>query len=78
MGDWKLVMMRDEAPQLYNLTPDISETRDQAASQPARVKEIKAAYDVWNAQMMEPRWGGGANKKNAKKENRKKNRKNKQ
>jgi arylsulfatase A-like enzyme len=57
MGDWKLVRHRDgTALELYNLKDDISESRDLAASQPEKVKQLKAAWDAWNAQLAEPRW----------------------
>ncbi len=54
-GDWKLI--RDGgAWQLYDLAHDISETTDLAAQEPARVQELAARWDKWNAQQIEPRW----------------------
>jgi arylsulfatase A-like enzyme len=60
VGDWKLVLIGGEAPALFNLAEDIGETKDLASRAPERVKQIKATYDAWNAQLMEPRWGRGA------------------
>jgi len=69
-GDWKLVLARGlTTPALYNLTQDISETTDLAATEAARLAELQQAYDEWNAQLIPPRWtrqtggaagGGGA------------------
>lgn len=56
-GDFKLVRQESEAWQLYNLAEDIGETRDLAAANPAKVKELQAAWEAWNAQLIAPRWG---------------------
>jgi len=60
MGGWKLVLLQGEPPQLYNLAQDIGEKNDLATREPARVKQLQAAYDEWNAQLAEPRWKRGA------------------
>ena len=60
MGDWKLVMQDDGPPQLYNLAQDVGEKNDLAAQQPDKVKQLKGAYDQWNAQLAVPRWRRGA------------------
>lgn len=65
-GDWKLlVQARQAAPQLYNLARDIGEAHDLAAEEPAKLKELQASYDQWNAQLISPKWrnGGGKGKK---------------
>ena len=65
-GDWKLLAQgRQAAPQLYNLARDIGEAHDLAAEEPGKVKELQAAYDQWNAQLVAPKWrnGGGKGKK---------------
>ncbi len=59
MGDWKLVSEEKGEAELHNLADDIGEKTDLFAANPARVKELQAAYDVWNAQLMRPRWGRG-------------------
>jgi arylsulfatase B len=55
LGDWKLI--RDGKDwQLYDLTHDISETRNLASQEPARVQQMSALWDNWNAEQMEPLW----------------------
>ena len=58
MGDWKLLNQGEDA-ELYNLAQDIGEKNNLAAAQPAKVKELQAAYDAWNSQLAEPRWRSG-------------------
>lgn len=60
MGDWKLEKQANGEPELYNLTKDIGESTNLAAKDPAKVKELQAAYDEWNAQLVAPRWAGRA------------------
>jgi arylsulfatase A-like enzyme len=57
-GDWKLVKGVDggDKPWLINLAADISEQKNLAAEQPARVKELQALFDQWNAEQETPRW----------------------
>jgi arylsulfatase A-like enzyme len=50
MGDWKLIIWTDEkyknkTPELYNLAKDIGEKHDLAATNPEKVKQLKAKYD---------------------------------
>jgi arylsulfatase A-like enzyme len=78
MGRWKLVKgagmpgvqneTGDKATmdgaELYNMDADIGEKTNVAASQPEKVKELSAAWDKWNAELMDPQWlpkrkGGG-------------------
>ena len=40
-GDWKLVLPRGEAPQLYDLSRDLTETHDLAAEEPQRVQLMR-------------------------------------
>jgi arylsulfatase A-like enzyme len=56
MGDWKLVL--SEGGGLYHLAKDIGETADLSAQEPARARQLRAAWDAWNAQLAEPRWTG--------------------
>ncbi len=56
-GDFKLVRQEQETWQLHNLAEDIGEAKDLAAANPAKAKELQAAWDAWNAQLMAPRWG---------------------
>ncbi len=54
-GDWKLI--RDGgAWQLFHLAADVSETTDLAAQESARVAELSAFWDRWNAEQIEPLW----------------------
>jgi arylsulfatase A-like enzyme len=57
MGDWKLVKAGSPDWELYNLRQDIGESKNLVDSQPEKVKELAAAFDGWNAELMEPRWG---------------------
>ena len=56
-GEWKLVMSgRPGAWELYNLAEDIGEQRDLAAQEPDKVREMAAAWEAWNSELMEPLW----------------------
>jgi arylsulfatase A-like enzyme len=70
-GDWKLVQGYDYSteqqlppqttkveamPKLYNLADDIGETKDLAAKQPDKVKELQTAWQAWNKEQKEPAW----------------------
>jgi arylsulfatase B len=57
-GEWKIFRGRnDRTWQLYNLAEDISEERDLAAAQPAKLAELQKAWNEWDAKMIEPLWG---------------------
>jgi arylsulfatase A-like enzyme len=72
-GDWKLVKAPGagventgrrgratvEGAHLYNLATDIGEQNNLAAKEPERVKQLAAAWEKWNAELQEPRWGPG-------------------
>jgi arylsulfatase A-like enzyme len=72
-GDWKLVKgpggsagpaaLRGAATtagaELFNLTRDIGEKNNLAAKEPEKVKELAAAWNAWNAELVEPAWGPG-------------------
>ena len=47
-GDWKLVVANGGSgkPELYNLADDIGESKDLAAPQPEKVKELQTLYDA--------------------------------
>ena len=81
MGDWKLVKgvgskgvqgfaVPDKAStdgaELYNLAADIGEKHDLAEKEPAKFKELAAAWDKWNSELVDPKWpppNTGAGKK---------------
>lgn len=70
-GDWKIVKGQGmpgvaeasrqekgttEGVELYNLKDDLGEATNLAASEPAKVKELSAAWDEINAGMVEAKW----------------------
>jgi len=56
-GDWKLVQSRRGAEwELYHLGEDIGEQHNLADKRPDRVKELREAWQAWNAELMEPQW----------------------
>jgi arylsulfatase A-like enzyme len=65
-GDWKLVqydLNADNYPtrgvsekKLYHLADDIGETRDLAAENPEKVRELEQLWREWNEQLLAPRW----------------------
>ena len=70
-GDLKLVVSKGGSgqPELYNLATDIGESKDLAAAQPAKVKELQAMWDKWSAEQAPastPDSPVGATKKNKK------------
>jgi arylsulfatase A-like enzyme len=58
-GDWKLVQYDKTGVHLYNLKDDIGESKDLAEKRPELVKEMRAAWDKWNADLAKPLWGAG-------------------
>lgn len=87
LGDWKLVKAvggganaggptsksNTTGAQLYNLKTDRGEANNLADKEPARFRQLAAAWDKWNSELIDPTWtpnraGGGAKggkKKNA-------------
>jgi len=69
-GDWKLVRYDPVADgqakgkatplKLYNLSKDIGEADDLAATQPDKLKELETVWQKWNAQLARPLWGAGS------------------
>ncbi|MBI4659722.1 MAG: sulfatase-like hydrolase/transferase [Verrucomicrobia bacterium] len=57
-GDWKLVASRIDGkePRLFNLASDIGEAKDLTPAHPDKVKELKTAWDTWNAEQAKPLW----------------------
>jgi arylsulfatase A-like enzyme len=56
VGDWKLVNTRTEPPMLFNLKDDIGEQNNLAASQPAKLKELQAAFAEWEKGTQPAKW----------------------
>ncbi len=74
MGDWKLVKgigsvgveamdprkkASMENVELYNLAQDIGEKNNLAEKEPAKVKELTAAWEKWNSGLVDPKWFPG-------------------
>ena len=60
-GDWKLLYQaRAKNPklELFDLNSDIGETNDLAGDRPEKVRELRAAWERWNAKNIEPLWSG--------------------
>lgn len=55
-GDWKLVMLKEAAPQLYDLRRDTGEQHDLAPEYPELVASLLAEWKSWSSGMAEPRW----------------------
>ncbi|WP_373650974.1 sulfatase [Schlesneria sp. DSM 10557] len=54
-GDWKLMeFFEDGRLELYNLADDISETKNLAKSEPAKVKELHDRLIAWRAEVKAP------------------------
>jgi arylsulfatase A-like enzyme len=73
MGDYKLVRYDSNADtltgkpgqpvtpaKLYRLSDDIGEQNDLAAKMPDKVAELEKRWNAWNAELVEPLWGGKA------------------
>ena len=52
-----------EGAKLFNLKDDAGEQKDLAAANPEKVKELAAAWQAWNAELADPRWGPPTRKK---------------
>ena len=52
LGLAKLLIEGDEPPRLYDLAADPGESRDLAATEPARVMELRRAVAEWDASMV--------------------------
>ena len=83
-GDWKLVRSAGQPDELYNLATDIGENNDLALSQADIKHRLVRTLEGWNKELIEPAfpgssvknedWGpGGANQKNAPKNNKQRN-----
>ena len=50
LGDWKLLRSADSAPwELYDLSQDIAEAHNLAASQPEKLRELIEHFEQWHA-----------------------------
>jgi arylsulfatase A-like enzyme len=55
-GDHKLLKVRDDPPQLFDLGTDIGEKRDLAAANQELVKRLQTRYEKWNSELVSPAW----------------------
>jgi len=62
-GDWKLVKQGEGAPMLFDMAKDGNETVDLASKSKARVAELLAMYKLWDSELHQPRWRGGAGRR---------------
>jgi arylsulfatase A-like enzyme len=82
MGDYKLVRYDSNADtltgkagqpvtaaKLYRLSDDIGEKNDLAATMPEKVAELEKHWNAWNAELVDPLWGGGKKAGNRKAKN---------
>jgi arylsulfatase A-like enzyme len=56
-GRYKLLRVRDDPPQLYDIQADPGETRDLASAHPDIVQRLRERWELWNAQLQPPAWG---------------------
>jgi arylsulfatase A-like enzyme len=56
--DFKLVIKKDNVPELYNLKEDIGEQNNIAQQYPYEVKKIEAIRKEWDSQLIEPIFEG--------------------
>jgi arylsulfatase A-like enzyme len=64
-GPWKLVHKAGSAPELYDLSSDVGESRDLAAEQPGKVQELQAAIAEWEKGTIPPIFQSPKTKKKA-------------
>lgn len=55
-GDWKLLLLRDKLPELYNLKNDISEKNNVAGRYPGRAQKLTEKFKNWKDNLPPPVW----------------------
>ena len=55
-GDWKLMRTGADAPALYDLSRDVSESSDLARDQPSVARDLHQELERWESQLAPPRW----------------------
>ncbi|MBM3737605.1 MAG: sulfatase [Acidobacteria bacterium] len=55
-GSWKLIEFGESYTRLYDLSKDLGEKNDLAAKLPDKVRELRAAWQAWSAQMKPAAW----------------------
>jgi arylsulfatase A-like enzyme len=56
--DFKLVRVRKQPEQLFNLASDLGETTDLASTQTNKLNQLKASVNAWNKQLVPPAFPG--------------------
>lgn len=54
-GNWKVIKRKGQW-RLYDLAADLQEKKDLAEERPELVKELVAAIEKWDAELVEPKW----------------------
>ena len=56
-GRWKLLRLKNSEPfRLYDLEADEKESKDLAAAQPDRARELQDRWTAWSKELAPPRW----------------------
>jgi arylsulfatase A-like enzyme len=56
-GRWKLLRLRSSEPfRLYDLETDARESKDLAAAQPHRARNLQDRLMAWKRELVPPRW----------------------
>jgi arylsulfatase A-like enzyme len=55
-GKWKLLEFGDQLSSLFDLESDVAEGHDRSAQHPEIVRELRADFARWSAEMREPAW----------------------
>jgi arylsulfatase A-like enzyme len=58
MGDWKLVRLGKDAPELYNLADDVGEKKNLASEKPEELAKVLSALESWDKENIAPVFGG--------------------
>jgi arylsulfatase A-like enzyme len=68
MGDYVLVEAKgSKGKELYNLRDDIGQTKNLAAAEPERVRQMQAAWNEWNFDNIPASWGAPKGERKKKK-----------
>jgi arylsulfatase A-like enzyme len=59
-GDWKLTVESGAAPALFDLSSDLGEQRDLAASQPEKLQELTRRFEAWSREVGAPEQANAA------------------
>jgi arylsulfatase A-like enzyme len=59
-GDWKLVRLKGQPDELYDLATDLGEKQNLAAAKPEVAKRLATALDAWNQELAAPAFLGSS------------------